>query len=245
MISRAVFGFNDPIVIDVPSELTSTTICLRLRGIHSEQTNIYPISGFPRKFLVEDTINGTLLFFFTMLQWLSPEPELRLDKRAELIKERDYGVHAVANDLSVAVPGNENRTVVPPTNNTQHTGVGEEVVLARAESAKSATATNTSTTQRRDGEASSRSRASQLMDTSNVARQGVSIADLRTEANYINQTDHGRPGMIANGDELSEEMCATLSLGESGVGFNMMAPDFGSDDSDGPPTEGDDDQDTE
>ena len=67
MIGRAEFRFNDPIIIDVPSQLSSTTIYLRMRGIHSEQTSFYPISGFPRKLVAEDTINGTSLSVFKML----------------------------------------------------------------------------------------------------------------------------------------------------------------------------------
>ena len=118
MISRAEFCFNDPIVIDVPSELSSTTIYLRMRGIHSEQTSFYAISGFPRKFVIEDTINGRLLSDFTILRWLSSEPESRLDRRAELIKERRYGALAVASDPNIAIPGHENRAVASPTNDT-------------------------------------------------------------------------------------------------------------------------------
>ena len=62
----------------------------------------------------------------------------------------------------------------------------------------------------------------------------------------MNQAGQDRPVIIENGDELSKEMFATLSLGKGGVGFDMMEPDSDSDDSDGPPTEeDDDDKDTE
>lgn len=61
MINRAEFRFEDPINIDVPSQLSCTTIYLRMRGIHSEQTSFYPISGFPRSLITEDMITGTSL----------------------------------------------------------------------------------------------------------------------------------------------------------------------------------------
>ena len=41
MINRAEFRFNDSIIIDVASEVSSTTIFLKMRGIHSEQTSLY------------------------------------------------------------------------------------------------------------------------------------------------------------------------------------------------------------
>ena len=249
MIGRAEFPFNDPIIIDVPSQLSSTTIYLRMRGIHSEQTSFYPISGFPRKLVAQDTINGTFLSVFTMLHWLSQKPESRLDKRAELIKERRYGVLAVASDPSITLPGHENRAVVSPTNKTQQTRVGEESPLTRADSAESATATTPSTRRTSPSHASSQTLASQVSDTSSssaskAAWQGVPIAELRAQAKQVTQTGHGRPVTIENGDELSNKMSAALLLGDGNVGLHSMEPDFGSDDSDGPPSEGDD-QDTE
>ena len=41
-----------------------------------------------------------------------------------------------------------------------------------------------------------------------------------------------------DGDEVARTMSATFSLGSNGVGFGVGEPDFGSDDSDGPPSEG-------
>ena len=61
MINRAEFRFNDSIGIDVASQVSSTTIYLKMRGIHSEQTSLYPISGFPRSLIAEDMIKGTSL----------------------------------------------------------------------------------------------------------------------------------------------------------------------------------------
>lgn len=136
-----------------------------------------------------------------------------------------------------------------PTNKIQHTRVGEEKVLTRADSAESATATTTSTRRTSHSHASSQTRASQVSDTSSssaskAAWQGVPIADLRAQAKQVTQTGHGRPVTIENGDELSNKLSAALLLGDGSVGFNSMEPDIGSDDSDGPPSEGDD-QDTE
>lgn len=71
MINRAEFRFNDPVVIDVPSQLSSTTIYLRMRGIHSEQTSFYPISGFPRSLIAEDKINGGFLTMMMALHMLN------------------------------------------------------------------------------------------------------------------------------------------------------------------------------
>lgn len=67
MINRAEFRFNDPIKIEVPLQLSSTTIYLRMRGIHSEQTSFYPISGFPRNLIAEDMINGTIYVTIILL----------------------------------------------------------------------------------------------------------------------------------------------------------------------------------
>ena len=61
MISRAEFRFKNPISIGVPSKGKSTTIYLKMRGIHSEQTSFYPISGSSRRLITEDKINGTFL----------------------------------------------------------------------------------------------------------------------------------------------------------------------------------------
>ena len=61
MITRAEFHFNDPIVINVPSQFQSTTIFLTMRGGQSDQPNFYPISGFPRCLFTEDTIKGMFL----------------------------------------------------------------------------------------------------------------------------------------------------------------------------------------
>lgn len=247
MINRAEFHFNDPISIDVPSQLSSTTIYLRMKGIHSEQTSFYPISGFPRNLIAEDMINGTSLAVIIKFHWLNPKSVTRLDKRAELIKERRYGGLAVASDPKVASSDHDDHAPKTPTQETPYsTGEdGEENTLARADIAKT-TNTTTSTTassgRTTNSRASSQPLVSQLSgdsssSTSKAVRQLVSIATLRAQAQVAAQDGHGGPITIEDGDELARTMSATLLLGSNGVGIGVGEPDFGSDDSDGPPSE--------
>ena len=247
MISRAEFRFNGPVSIAVPSQLSSTTIYLGMRGTHSEQTSFYPISGFPRCLIAEDMINGTFLPMIITFRLLNPKSESRLDKRAELIKERRYGVLAVASDPSIAMSDYDDHALVTITEEAQHKNgkEGEENALARADSAESAPiATTTSTGRTSNSRASSQTLTSQLSggsssSTSKAAGQHVSIADLRAQARSVAQEGHANPITIVDGDELAKSMSATLALGSSGVGTGVLGPDFGSDDSDGPPAEGD------
>lgn len=58
MIKRAEFLFEDPLEIHVTSQLSSTMIYLKMCGVQSDQANSYPISGFPRYLVTEDTVNG-------------------------------------------------------------------------------------------------------------------------------------------------------------------------------------------
>lgn len=58
MMRRAECRFDDQVVISAPSPLHATTIYLRMRGVRSDQSNFYPISGFPRCLMTEDTVNG-------------------------------------------------------------------------------------------------------------------------------------------------------------------------------------------
>lgn len=58
MVRRAEFRFADPIKIKMASQLSSTIIFLTICEINSFQVNRYPISGFPRHLIVEDTVNG-------------------------------------------------------------------------------------------------------------------------------------------------------------------------------------------
>ena len=253
MINRAEFHFNDPISIDVPSQLSSTNIYLRMRGIHSEQTSFYPISGFPRSLIAEDMINGTSLAVIIKFHSLNPKSETRLDKRAELIKERRYGGLAVASDPKVALSGHDDRAPETPTKETPYnTGEdGEESALARADSAKTTnttTSTTASTGRTTNSRASSQTSASQLSggsssSASKAARQRFSLADLRAQAQVAAQEGHGVPITIEDGDALARTLSATLSLGSNGVGIGMVGePDFGSDDSDGPPSEGEEEE---
>lgn len=243
MINRAEFRFKDPISIDVPSQLSCTTIYLRMRGIHSEQTSFYPISGFPRSLIAEDMITGTSLAMIINFHSLNKTSETRLDKRAELIKERRYGGLAVASDLKVARSGHDDRAPEKPTKKTQYnTGEdGEGSALARANSAET-TGTTASTGGSTNSRASSQNLVTLLSggsssSASKAVRQRVSIADLRAQAQVAAQNGNGGPVTIEDGDELASTMSATLLLGSNGVGVGVGKPDFGSDDSDGPPSE--------
>lgn len=72
MVKRAEFRFDGPLKIDVPSQLSSTIIYLRMRGVYSDETIFYPISGFPRYLITEDTVNGAS--FETITDSLLTEP---------------------------------------------------------------------------------------------------------------------------------------------------------------------------
>lgn len=252
MINRAEFRCEDPISIDVPSQLSSTTIYLRMRGIHSEQTSFYPLSGFPRSLIAEDMINGASPAMYIVFDPLSQKSETRLDKRAELIKERRYGGLAVASDPKVAISGQDDSVPKPPTKEIQSNSGedGEESVLARADSAestKSTTPTITSTGRTSNSRASSQTLVSQMSggsssSASRAARQHVSIADLRAHAQATVQHGHSGQITIEDGDELARSISKTLLLGSIGVGVRPGDPDFGSDDSDGPPSEREEDE---
>ena len=247
MINRAEFCFKESINIDVASEVSSTTIYLKMRGIHSEQTSLYPISGFPRSLIAEDKINGMSLAMTIKLYSLNQKSETRLEKRAELIKERRYGGLAVASDPNVALSGHNDDAPETRKRDTQYnTGEdGEEITLARAEKAEN-TGTRTSipasTGRTTNSRASSQILVSRLSgDSSSSASkavcQRVSIADLRAQVQVAAQDGHGGPITIEDGDELAQTMSGMLSLGSNGVGIVTKEPDFGSDDSDGPPSE--------
>ena len=247
-MNRAEIRFSDPISLDVPSQLSSTTIYLTMKGIHSEQTTFYPISGFPRSLIAEDVINGMSLVMITKFCLLNQKSETRLGKRAELIKERRYGGLAVASDPKIALSGHDDHAPESQTKDTQYnTGKdGEESSLARADSAETTettTSTTASTGRTTNSRASSQTLVSQLSggsssSASKAVRQRVSIAGLRAQAQVAAQGGHGGPITIVDGDEVARTMSATLSLGSNGVGIGVGEPDFGSDDSDGPPSEG-------
>jgi hypothetical protein len=84
MVRRAEFRFDDAVEIEVPNQLIATTICLALHERRAFEPELYPISGFPRCLIMEDTVNAT-----------------RLDKRAEIIRRRRHGALDVANDPQV------------------------------------------------------------------------------------------------------------------------------------------------
>ena len=246
MINRAEFRFNDSISIDVASEVSSTTIYLKMRGIHSEQTSLYPISGFPRSLIAEDKIKGTSLAI-TIIYSLKHFSERRLDKRTELIKERRYGGLAVASETNVASAGHNDNAPETPNKGTQNniSQTGEEITSPKAEGAEtpgSRTSVTSSTGRTIDSRASSQTLVPQLSRESSSSAskalfQGVPIADLRAQAEAA--AHDGLDGLITikDGDELTKTMSAMLSSDSKGAGIGMEGPDFGSDDSDGPPSE--------
>ena len=78
--------------------------------------------------------------------------------------------------------------------------------------------------------------------TSKPSKSRVSIGDLRAEAQVAARDGYRSPISIEDGDELARNMSGTFSLGSEGVGNGVKEPDFGSDDSDGPPEEDEEDE---
>ncbi|KAL8843023.1 MAG: hypothetical protein Q9176_002326 [Flavoplaca citrina] len=227
MINRAEFRFSQPLDINVPSSLSSTTIYLNMRGIHNEQTSLYPISGFPRKLIAEDMINET-----------------RLDRRAELIKERRYGRLAVASDPKVAVSGRRDSAPETQAEDIQDStnGDGKGTRLAKTGSAglsPTTTATMTSARRKLPRPDSSRTLVSEKShkssSTSKSVGSRVSIKELRAQAQSAAQDGRDGRVMIEDGEKLAKTMSVALSLGSTDIGNGMEQPSFDSDDSDGPP----------
>lgn len=113
--------------------------------------------------------------------------------------------------------------------------------MVRADSAESTDTTTTTTTTASTGRTTNSRASSHTFVSSSTAskanRKRVSIADLRSHAQAATQGSHGVPITIENGDQLAKMTSATLSLASNGVGSGIGEPDFGSDDSDGPPSE--------
>ena len=58
MIARGEFRFDDTVNIKVTSQLSPTMIYLTLCQSQRFEPDLYPISGFPRCLVSEDTVNG-------------------------------------------------------------------------------------------------------------------------------------------------------------------------------------------
>ena len=168
------------------------------------------------------------------IQSLIGRVETRLDKRAELIKERRYGGLAVANDPKLAFPDDTER---PPEAPPKDGDSDKHPPLAKSDTndttGTSTTASTTSAGRSSHSRASSTTLMSQVSgdsgsSKSKARRQPISIANLRAEA----QT--GGPIKIQDGDELAKNMAATLELDSYGSGSLMDEPSFDSDDSDVP-----------
>lgn len=57
-MARAQFCFNSPVQITVSSQMSSVMIYLGLCETQRFDPGLYPISGFPRCLVTEDTVNG-------------------------------------------------------------------------------------------------------------------------------------------------------------------------------------------
>ena len=175
------------------------------------------------------------------IQSLIGRLETRLDKRAELIKERRYGGLAVANDPRLAFPDDTER---PPEAPPKDGDNNKQPPLAKSDTndttgTSTSAASTTSAGHNSQSRASSATLMSQLSGESSSSqskarRQPISVADLRAEA-----AQTGGPIKIQDGDELAKSMAAMLETVGSGSGALMDEPDFDSDDSDVPPSEED------
>ncbi len=58
MIARGEFRFDDPVNIKMASQLSPIIIYLTLCQSQRFEPDLYPISGFPRCLVSEDTVNG-------------------------------------------------------------------------------------------------------------------------------------------------------------------------------------------
>ena len=57
-MARALFRFDEPLQIRVASQLSPVMIYLSLCETQRFDPGLYPISGFPRYLVTEDTDNG-------------------------------------------------------------------------------------------------------------------------------------------------------------------------------------------
>ena len=102
MIKRGEFRFNEPVNIAVASQLSQMTIFLSLCQSQRADPRLYSISGFPRCLASEDTLNGNVTIGFPQESPTDTSPlATRLEKRAELIRQRRYNARPVANDPKV------------------------------------------------------------------------------------------------------------------------------------------------
>lgn len=62
MVARAQFHLDRQIEIRFTSRQSSTTVYLALWELRNESFHpaLYPISGFPRRLVIEDSLKGTL-----------------------------------------------------------------------------------------------------------------------------------------------------------------------------------------
>lgn len=222
MVKRAEFRFEDPLKIEVTSQLSSTMIYLKMCGVHSDQGNFYPISGFPRYLITEDTVNGG-----SFENIIDKPTDLalatRLDKRAELIRERRYGGLIVANDPKIVFPSNEavNKTAKEGGDSRSNKPFNPP----KADSLPAARKDDANVTS--PGEPRRVSSA-----PPNTADQEVAIHVLRAQAD--NSLPLGTKVEVEDAERLSDRAASSLTLANS-----LDVPYFSSDDSDGPPSDED------
>ena len=153
--------------------------------------------------------------------------ETRLDKRAELIKERRYGGLIVANDPKIAYSSEPSVDVTAAESDKSKESetirsVGSPV-LSGGESIHSPSKPEPRHTSFGDGHSFSTSSAE-------AVTFGITVQKLRTQADKT--VSENAEVAIEDAEELVHRMSTTL-IKEGG----SEVPDFGSDDSDGPPSD--------
>ena len=200
MINRAEFRFKDPLEIHVTSQLSSTMIYLKICGVQSDQADSYPISGFPRYLVTEDSVNGGS-FESIIDKPTDSALATRLDKRAELIKERRYGGLIVANDPKIVLASNEavNKTA-------------EESEASRSNKPFNPSRANSlPVTKEQDHSRPSRDFSRVSSAPPDSADQKVAINVLRAQAD--NAFPQGTKVEVEDAEELSHRVASSLTLG--------------------------------
>lgn len=152
----------------------------------------------------------------------------------------------MANDPKVAVSGNSDRAPeTPPKDVQDDAGKDEEEHVPAGTDSGQSTATTTTTanpprqrTAKRDSSQSLVSRRSGgSSSTSKTTKQRDSIVELRAQAQDAARDGHDGLITIEDGDELARRASPVLALDAAKVSVGMPEPNLGSDDSDGPPSD--------
>jgi hypothetical protein len=189
-------------------------IYLRLRGVHSDESCFYPISGFPRYLITENTINGGL-FKPTEDKPTDFVRATRPNKRAELIRERRYVGLVVANDPKIVSSSDK---VVGVTAEESHKS-GEKSIPDDTEKSSAA---NKCRPSRYYGQETPPKHV-----PSDDTMQKLSIKELRAQAE--NLLPLNTQVELEDAEELINQISPSVTMIDG-----QDIPDFGSDDSDGP-----------